>query len=433
MTAGSSRRPSQDSPGKTGRFASRSPVIIRALGHPNISASHEKTLELTPDSSVTVSGTCIVGAAAEWDEAALLALRGDVRIRLRCGSAEDVVRCRINPLYVRGDPLIVRQHPEPQVRSFCIGADKGAAALDRSLIESLRQPDAELEVVVEPESGASPAEGALFVVGMPIGNPRDLSPRALATLHSMDLIVAEDTRTTRAMLEGTKIDILSLHDFNERARTPEVLARLGQGARIALVSEAGVPLISDPGFNLVSGAAAEGYLVTPVPGPDAVTASLSVAGLPADDFRFIGFLPRKAGARQERVAELRASSCTTVMFEAPHRLLRTLAAIDQALGARRIAVCRNLTKPGERVLRGDAASVIDRLSAMETVSGEYVIVVDRAEEKRATGLTEEFSRLAESLIAAGVPTKTIARALADATGASRRDMFAQVLTMKGEE
>jgi len=251
-------------PGPVGiaRAIPTGPVTISARGHPNIRATHANTFELTPDTSVTTSGTCIIGIDADWSEDALLALRGGVRITIRSGSIEETVRARINPTFIRGDPLVIRRHPDPQPRSLCIAAEKGSAALDRSLAEALRQPDANLEVTLEMLGVPGASDGALFVIATPIGNPGDLSPRALATLHSADLIVAEDTRTTRALIGRGAPDMLSLHDHNERGRVTEVLRRLDTGARVALVSEAGMPLISDPGFVLVRAAAAENYLIT---------------------------------------------------------------------------------------------------------------------------------------------------------------------------
>ena len=421
-------------PGRDGgaRATPTGSVTIRARGHPNIRATHANTFELTPDASVTTSGTCIIGIDAEWSEGALLALRGAVRITIRSGSIEETVRARINPTFIRGDPLVIRRHPDPQPRSLCIAAEKGSAALDRALAEALRQPDADLEVTLEMLGAPDASDGALFVIATPIGNPGDLSPRALATLHSVDLIVAEDTRTTRALIGRGAPDMLSLHDHNERGRVAEVLRRLGAGARVALVSEAGMPLISDPGFVLVRAAAAENYLISPVPGPDAVTSALSISGLPTDDFRFIGFLPRKAGERRSALAALRTASYSTVFFEAPHRILDALEALVEETGDRRIAACRNMTKPGEEAIRGRASEVIAVLRDREIIRGEFTVVVECAAAAPDTGLDDALLQMAQSLVDAGVPTKTISAALAKATGASRRDMFSIVLGLKND-
>ena len=424
-------------PDNRGRWTAPPPVVIRAKGHPNIRASHANTFELTPDLSVTTSGTCIIGIQADWDREALLALRGPVDVTVRSGNASETVRARINPTFIPGDSLIIRKHPDPQPRSLCIGSEKGSAALDRGLIDLLRQPDAEVEVILEQKAEAGAEDGVLFVVATPIGNSADLSPRARATLGGADLIVAEDTRTTRAMLGAGSPEMLSLHDHNERDRVGRVLRRLESGARVALVSEAGMPLISDPGLVLVRAAAAEDFLISPVPGPDAVTSALAISGLPADDFRFIGFPPRKPGDRGRALAEHASANYTTVFLEAPQRLLETLAALIEEMGDRRVAVCRNMTKPGEEVIRGLASEVLAALSARDMVRGEFTVVVDRAVKIVETGLDEHLTRMAESLVEAGVPTKAISAALAKATGASRRDMFQIVLGLKsgdgGEE
>lgn len=420
-------------PSRANRWSPPEPVTVRAKGHPNIRATHANTFELTPDASVTTSGTCIIGIDAAWDEAALLSLRGPVEITIRVGSVEESVRARINPTYIPGDPLIIRKHPDPQPRSLCIGAERGSAALDRALIEPLRQPGSELEMSFQPTAAPGPADGALFVVATPIGNIADLSPRALATLRGADLIVAEDTRTTRALLGKGAPEMISLHDHNERDRVERVLSRLEEGARVALVSEAGMPLISDPGFVLVRAAAEEDILISPVPGPDAVTSALAISGLPADDFRFIGFPPRKTGDRRRALAEHASAPYSLVFLEAPQRLLDTLSDLIAEIGDRRLAACRNMTKPGEEVIRGLASEVRETLAARDQVRGEFTIVVDRADKPAAaSGLDDTLLRMTESLIEAGLPTKAISAALAKATGAPRRDMFQLVLGLKDE-
>ena len=418
---------------QTGGNAAPVPVTIQAKGHPNIRATHANTLELTSDQFVTTSGTCIIGIDAEWDQSALLALRGKVAVTVRGGGFEETVQARINPTFIPGDPLIIRKHPDPQPRSLCIGSNKGSAALGRGLIDSLRQPNANVEVIMEQVSTPGAEDGALFVVATPIGNAGDLSPRARATLGGVDLIVAEDTRTTRTMLGQGAPEMMSLHDHNERGRVDRVLGQLEQGSRIALVSEAGMPLISDPGFVLVRAAVARGFLISPVPGPDAVTSALAISGLPADDFRFIGFPPRKTGDRRRTLADHASAPYTTVFLEAPQRILETLTALIEEIGDRRIAVCRNMTKPGEEVIRGLASEVHAVLAARERVRGELTVVVDRAPKAIETGLDDQLLRMAESLVEAGIPTKAISAALATATGAKRRDMFQIVLGLKDSD
>ncbi|MEC9265410.1 MAG: 16S rRNA (cytidine(1402)-2'-O)-methyltransferase [Pseudomonadota bacterium] len=414
-------------------------VTIRCKGHPNIRASHAKTFELTRDPSITSAGTCIIGVEAEYDEAALLSLRGAVRITLRCGEYEDTASARINPKFAAGAPLIFRRMPTPEPRTFCVGADKGSHALDRDLIAALQQPGAELEVTVAPDEKAEQdGDGILYLVGTPIGNLDDVSPRALSVLQSVDLILCEDTRTTKSLLSGFGLDDLSLtayHDHNERDRAPDIVRRLRDGARIALVSEAGMPTVSDPGFHLVRAAREEGLAVTTVPGPDAVTTALSLAGLPTDDFRFIGFLPRKPTLRKRRFEELTSATYTTVCFEAPHRIDKALEEAAEILPDRPMALCRNLTKFGEKVLTGTAAEILSDITEGEAVNGELVLLIGGAapadEGEAALPVDgDAVERMLESLVAAGLPTKALGDAYAKAMGIPRRDGFNRVLEMK---
>ncbi len=417
------------------------PVLIQCKGHPNIRASHAKTFEVTHDPDITSAGTCIIGVEATYDAAALLSLRGAVQMILRCGDHEDRAVARINPKYAAGAPLIWRRMPTPEPRTFCIGSDKGSAQLDRDLIKALQQPGAMLDIHIEPLLGGDEAaveDGILYLVGMPIGNLDDLSPRALAVLQSVDLVLCEDTRTTKSLLSGFGVEahLTAYHDHNERGRTPEMIDRLRQGQRLAVVSEAGMPLVSDPGYHLVRAAREAGLAVTVVPGPDAVTSALAIAGIPPDDFRFIGFLPRKPTVRRQRFEELRGVSYTTVCFEAPHRIDKTLAEISEILPDRVVALCRNLTKFGEKVLSGTAAEVLTQIEGGEAVNGELVLILSgtppRDEEASGAMLDETgaVDRMLESLVAAGLPTKALGDALARATGIARRDGFARVQALK---
>ena len=416
-------------------------VTIRCDGHPNISASHAKTFELTRDPSVTQAGTCIIGVNAAYDEAALLSLRGAVRIDLRCGGTTDSAEARINPKYAAGAPLIFRRMPTPEPRTFAVGADKGASVLNRDLVQALKQPGAVLEVTVS-EIGreAAPGDGLLYIVGTPIGNLDDLSPRALSVLQSVDQVLSEDTRTTKALLAGFGVDVplTAYHDHNERDRVAGLIDRLEGGARLALVSEAGMPLISDPGFHLVRAAREAGIAVTVVPGPDAVTTALGMAGLPTDDFRFIGFPARKSGLRRETLLGLVDASYTSVLFESPHRIEKTLAEIADIFAERPLALCRNLTKFGEKVLRGSAAEVLQQIADGEAVNGELVLVIAGAPPKQQadgagpTADAETLERMLAHLVEAGLPTKALGDALAHATGIKRRDGFNRVLALKKE-
>ncbi|HEX2064685.1 MAG TPA: 16S rRNA (cytidine(1402)-2'-O)-methyltransferase [Acidimicrobiales bacterium] len=223
--------------------------------------------------------------------------------------------------------------------------------------------------------------GALVVVATPIGNLGDLSPRAVEALAAADVIACEDTRRTRKLLTHSGIGgkrLLSVHDRNEAARAGEVVGLVRAGRRVALVSDAGTPGISDPGERLVAATTAAGLPVEVVPGPSAVVAALVASGLPAGRFVFEGFLPRKGRERGERLAAVAGERRTTVLFEAPHRVVDTLADLAEACGTgRRAALARELTKLHEEVWRGTLGDAVER-EAARPPQGEYVIVVDGA-------------------------------------------------------
>jgi 16S rRNA (cytidine1402-2'-O)-methyltransferase len=233
--------------------------------------------------------------------------------------------------------------------------------------------------------------GKLYVVGTPIGNLEDLSPRARDVLRLADVVAAEDTRRAQGLLSriGVKAHLLAYHEHNERERTPELLERLEGGAAIALISDAGTPLISDPGWRLVHAARARGLDVVPVPGPSAVIAALSVVGLPTDRFVFEGFLPRRTGARAERLEALAGERRTMVFFEAVHRVEETLAALESRFGpGRPAALARELTKVHEQVQCGALGELRERLGGDIPLLGEFVIVVAGNDEPTAPDESE---------------------------------------------
>jgi 16S rRNA (cytidine1402-2'-O)-methyltransferase len=219
--------------------------------------------------------------------------------------------------------------------------------------------------------------GRLYLVGTPIGNLGDLTDRAKETLERVEILAAEDTRRTGRLLShlGISRRTVSLFEGNERERTEELLVRLREGSDVALVTDAGMPTISDPGFRLVRACAGEGIEVRVVPGPSAVTAALAVSGLPVDRFVFEGFLPRKASERRERLLALAPDPRTVVLFESPHRVVSLLRDVIDELGDRRVAVARELTKLHEEVIRGRASEALARLSAAEP-KGEIVVVIE---------------------------------------------------------
>jgi 16S rRNA (cytidine1402-2'-O)-methyltransferase len=269
--------------------------------------------------------------------------------------------------------------------------------------------------------------GTLFVVGTPIGNLADLSERARETLASVDLIAAEDTRRTGRLLHGLglpKRPLLSLFEANERARVDEVLAVLGEGRDVALVSDGGMPLVSDPGYRVVRAAAEAGLEVRVVPGPSAVTAALAVSSLPTDRWVFEGFLPRKSAERRARLGELIADPRTAVVFESPKRIRATLADLTTLDPGRRVALCRELTKLHEETLRGTAAEVA-AASGDTDPKGEVVLVIAGGVRPPADpdAALEEVRRL----VAAGTKPREAAKAVAARTGLSANDLYRAVV------
>ncbi|MDO8533701.1 MAG: 16S rRNA (cytidine(1402)-2'-O)-methyltransferase, partial [Xanthobacteraceae bacterium] len=217
----------------------------------------------------------------------------------------------------------------------------------------------------------------LHVVATPIGNLSDVTLRALVVLASADLVLCEDTRVTRKLLNryGLKPALLAYHDHNAAAVRPRVLARLGEGAAVALVSDAGTPLVSDPGYKLVEAAIAAGYRIYPVPGPSAALAALVAAGLPTNRFFFEGFLPAKSAARRKRIAELGRVPATLVLYESGPRLARSLADLAAGLEKRQAAMCRELTKMFEEIRRGGLAELAAHYAQAGPLKGEIVIVI----------------------------------------------------------
>jgi 16S rRNA (cytidine1402-2'-O)-methyltransferase len=273
-------------------------------------------------------------------------------------------------------------------------------------------------------------KGQLRVVATPIGNLSDLSTRARQTLEEADLIAAEDTRHTLGLLQsiGVSKPMVSLHAHNEAQRVPELLARLDAGEVIALVSDAGTPLLSDPGFQLVSEAAKAGFEVSVIPGPSAITAALAVAGLPTSRFCFEGFLPARSRERRTELAKLAHEVRTLVFFEAPHRVLETLRDLATELGGSRPAVVtRELTKSHETIYRGTLAELVDTaVSDANFQRGEITLVVRGATEV-ASGVDLLLLRRAVDLLAKELPPSRAAAIAAQLTGATRSEAYALVM------
>jgi 16S rRNA (cytidine1402-2'-O)-methyltransferase len=271
--------------------------------------------------------------------------------------------------------------------------------------------------------------GTLFVVATPIGNLDDISSRARTVLQEADLVAAEDTRRTRQLLAhlGIRARLVSLHEHNERQRVPRLIAQIKTGARIALVSDAGTPLVSDPGYRLVAEARLHGLAVTPVPGCCAAIAALSVAGLPSDRFHFEGFLPVHGRARQARLAELASISCTMIFYEAVHRIDKTLADMASAFGSeRRVVIARELTKLHETIYQGTLAGVRQALAADPGGHKGEITVIMAGRDSQSD--EAELQRVLAVLIPE-LPAAQAARVAARLTGVSRNDAYRAALDL----
>lgn len=273
--------------------------------------------------------------------------------------------------------------------------------------------------------------GVLVLAATPIGDPRDAAPRLAQEIAGADVVAAEDTRRLRRLCADLGVtpggSVVSYHEHNEASRTPELVERLRGGARVVVVTDAGMPSVSDPGYRLVSAAIESGVLVTCVPGPSAVLMALAVSGLPVDRFCFEGFLPRKGGERARALSALAGERRTMVFFEAPHRIEVSLRAMAEAFGPDRpAAVCRELTKTYEEVRRGGLAELADW--AAEGVRGEITVVVGGAT-PRATSVEEELPGIQER-VAAGERLKDVCAEVAAQTSLSKKALYDAALAAR---
>lgn len=277
--------------------------------------------------------------------------------------------------------------------------------------------------------------GVLYLVGTPIGNLKDISPRALEALRAADLIAAEDTRQTLKLLNhfGLKAKLVSYHQHNEEKRLPELLALLAEGRVVALVADAGMPGISDPGEKLVRAAREAGFPVVPIPGPSAFLLALAASGLPTGEFHFVGFLPRRNKARKELLARLAVEPATLVLYEAPHRLARTLAELHEALGGEReVVVARELTKIHEEFWRGSLAEAAAHFGA-NPVRGEITLVIaGRGAEQEAVPAVppEEAVARIERRLQEGEGLLRAVRNVAEETGLPKNELYRRYLAKK---
>ncbi len=276
---------------------------------------------------------------------------------------------------------------------------------------------------------AEPIAPGLHVVATPIGNLRDITLRALATLAAADAVIAEDTRVSGHLLAhyGVTTPLVAYHEHNAAVVRPRLLARLREGAALALISDAGTPLVSDPGFKLVAEALAAGIAVASVPGPSAVLAGLVIAGLPTDRFFFEGFLPPKSAARRARLNELALVPGTLVFFESPRRLAEMLADLSAELGDRPAAVSRELTKLYETTRRGTLGELAAQFGAEPPPKGVIVVLVGPPEPAAPVG-EEQLDRLLRGALA-NLSVKDAAAAVSAQTGAPRRQVYARALTL----
>ncbi|MDQ1464723.1 MAG: rRNA (cytidine1402-2-O)-methyltransferase [Actinomycetota bacterium] len=278
-----------------------------------------------------------------------------------------------------------------------------------------------------------PDDGLLILAGAPLGNPGDAPARLRDALATADVVAAEDTRRLRRLAADLDVritgQVVSYFEANEVARTPELIEHLQAGRRVLLVTDAGMPSVSDPGYRLVVAAIAEGIAITCLPGPSAVTTALVLSGLPVDRFCFEGFLPRRAGERAARLRELAREPRTMVFFEAPHRLGGSLAALADAFGPDRpAAVCRELTKTYEEVRRGPLADLVTW--AADGVRGEITVVVGGASSPSGTLAPADLADLVSDAEAAGMSRKEAMVAVAAQTRTARRDVFDAVVAHK---
>lgn len=272
--------------------------------------------------------------------------------------------------------------------------------------------------------------GTLYVVATPIGNLEDITFRAVRILKEVDLIACEDTRQTRKVLEHYGIDsaTISYHEHNELERSAELAARMAEGATVALVSDAGMPLVSDPGYRLVRAAIENGIRVEPLPGPSALVAALAASGLPTDEFHFGGFLPHKAGQRRKTLEELAGESATLVFYEAPHRIVESLRDIEETLGPRPVVVARELTKIHEEFLRGTAGEVAAVLDTRMSVKGEITLLIGRATAPPPD--ETPVNEAVDALMRGGMSRMDSIKAVARRRGLAKREVYDELERLK---
>ena len=277
---------------------------------------------------------------------------------------------------------------------------------------------------------AEPLAPGLYVVATPIGNLGDITVRALATLAAAEIVLCEDTRTSGKLMErfAIKTKLSPYHEHNAQKARPHILERLQQGATIALISDAGMPLVSDPGYRLVKEAVELGIPVTACPGPSAVLTGLALSGLPTDRFLFAGFVPQKQGERRRLFEEFARLKATLIFFESPHRIIETLHDLAMALPGRSVAVTRELTKLHEEVLRGTASGIAEQLAARASVKGEITLLVGPPQDDEAVSDEDLDEAITQAL--ASMPASKAASELAKRFNLNRQDIYQRILARK---
>lgn len=274
--------------------------------------------------------------------------------------------------------------------------------------------------------------GKLYVVSTPIGNLEDMTYRAVRVLKEVQLIACEDTRESRKLLEhfGIETRAVSYHEHNEAARAGELVERILDGDSIAVISDAGTPLVSDPGYRIVHLAVERGVTVVPVPGASAMLSALAASGLPTDSFRFGGFLPAKSSQRRRVLEQIAQETATVIFYETPHRVVEALEDVAAVIGERLVVVAREITKLHEEFLRGTAGEIHDELQKRPAVKGEITLLIGKGD--AAATLSPEMTLEAhvEQLIDAGIPRMEAIKEAAKARGLSKREAYAQLEATK---
>lgn len=267
----------------------------------------------------------------------------------------------------------------------------------------------------------------LYLVATPIGHLSDISLRALAILSQADLIACEDTRVTSKLLSlyGIRKPLITYHDHNAQTASSKIIEHIQSGRVVALVSDAGTPLISDPGFNLVNECIQNDLYMTSIPGPSAAITALTLSGLPTDRFLFIGFLPPKSMARKKELSQLSAYPQTIILYEAPHRIVSLLEDIHSELGDRTIVIGRELTKKFEEIQRGAAATLLENLATVEP-RGEFVVLIEGAKAKELTDITD--AEILDTLT--HMSSKDAAEHLANEYGVSKKELYTRIISLK---